>query len=99
MEVVSPFPKVYTMENMVIIEKSDGVRQLWGYEASLDEAKRVAEILQLELRVMHYVLEHIDNPHEVIYGSLRDLAPVELISEMITEAEYQRNRAKYFEDR
>ena len=95
MGILSSSPKVYALEKTVIIEKSDGIRQLWGNEASLYEAIRVAEIIQFELRVMYYVLEHIDDPEETIYASLRNVASDVLISEMITEATYQKKRKKH----
>ncbi len=49
------FPRVFTDETTVIIEKSNGEKIIWGNEITEKTAIKVAEELEFELRLMTFI--------------------------------------------
>lgn len=79
------FPTVCVVEDKVVIEYSDGKRVLWGRETSEVKAKKVAETLELELKIFDYIEKHVDESLLNIRSSLNTIASDSLLDELINE--------------
>ena len=79
------YPRVYTRDYTVIIEYENGRRELWGMESSIGKALRVAEELQLGLRLISYIHQEVDASLNSIRESLVSVAPGDLVEEVLTE--------------
>jgi len=79
------YPRVYTKDHTVIIEYENGRRELWGIESSIGKALRVAEELQLGLRLISYIHQEVDASLNSIRESLVSIAPEDIVEEVLTE--------------
>lgn len=52
-------PTVIARGNEVIIQYEDGSQIVWGYEETVEDAKRIAQELEIELKAINYIKWHI----------------------------------------
>ena len=54
-------PTVIARGTEVIIQYEDGSQLVWGYEETVEDAKRIAQELEIELKAINYIKWHIKN--------------------------------------
>ena len=86
------FPKVSSKEDLVIIEYEDGTRYVWGSEGNPENAKRVAQELDVEMKLYAYINETANVFLDNIQESITSIADDAIITELLNEALYQRIR-------
>jgi len=84
-----PFFLASTCQKKVIIEYENGRRELWGRESSIVEALRVAEGLQLSLRLIGFVRSSLDTTLKDICESLVSDVHVDLVEEIMFKELWQ----------
>lgn len=97
MALLLSYPRVRADEERVFVEYSDGRRMLWGEEESEAEAKVVAEVLELELKVFEYIRVNVDESLSALHGALGSIASEDLVDEFIHEVLLQKVRANYLQ--
>lgn len=52
-------PTVIARGNEVIIQYEDGSQLVWGFEETVEDAKRIAQELEIELKAINYIKWHV----------------------------------------
>ena len=92
-EILPQFPRVYSEDNLVIIEYKDGNKHYWGREKDSNEAFTVAETMDLELRILSYLQSSVGNSLKDILESISNTAPTETIMPLLNDVLREQIRA------
>ena len=86
MSFLPEYPRVYAENHRVIIEYFVGDRIIWGDEKSIDTAARVADELEKELRILHYLNSEIEKTLTKSSEAVQHLISKEKSKHLIEEA-------------
>ena len=80
------YPKTKVVDSAVIIEEDENFKYLWGYEKNEVEAKKVAEQIEIELKVIKLVKSEVLNHVDIIRDTLDKLfISTNLLDDLIIE--------------
>lgn len=85
MRFLSSYPRVFAEKDWVIIEYSNGKQYLWGQERSAQEARNVADVLDIELKVLDYVQHYMGESITTLKSSLSDIITDKILNEIIND--------------
>lgn len=86
------FPRVKTNEELVIITYENGDQFVWGKEPTLEQAEKVAEELDIELKIFKYIEETIGAAIGKIKENTNQYRDDFLVDELVKEVLYMKTR-------
>ncbi|MCB2171865.1 hypothetical protein KQH65_03910 [archaeon] len=90
--ILPKFPRVFAQGYMVIIMQSNGEKNIWGNEVTEKQAKKTAEELEFELRLMALIKKKVETPIDEILEICSQFNHNGLVNELLSEVMWEKVR-------
>ncbi len=90
--ILPSFPRVFAKGYMVIITHSNGEKVIWGNEVTEKQAKKTAEELEFELRLMAFIKKEVESPIDEILEACSQFNHDGLVDELLSEVMWEKAR-------
>ena len=96
MVVLPQYPKAIVRDDLVVIVYEDGKTYVWGSEGTPEKAMHVAEMMDVEMKLLAYIQETADTFLSGIFDSVTSIADDKVIAALMDDVlcNWVRNRVE-----